>query len=71
MLKIYDERNLGRTTILIHVLITAFCQGVLIALLFNQVVGFNEDNIAESYGGLSSSVSLISSRFICTIMLHL
>ena len=71
MLKIYDERNLGRTTILIHVLITAFCQGVLIALLFNQVVGFNEDNFAESYGGLSSSVSLISSRFICTVMLHL
>ena len=35
MLKIYDERNLGRATILIHVFITAFCQGVLIALLFN------------------------------------
>ena len=25
MLRIYEERNLGRTTILIHVLITAFC----------------------------------------------
>ena len=41
MVKIYEERNAGRTMIAVHVLVTAFCQGVLVTLLFNEVIGQN------------------------------
>ena len=41
MIKLYEERTSGRTTILIHVAITAFCQSVLVTLLFLEVVGSN------------------------------
>ena len=34
MVKIYEERTSGRNLILIHVIITAFSQGVLVTLLF-------------------------------------
>ena len=71
MLKIYEERNLGRTTILIHVLITAFCQCVLVILLFQDVVGFNMVKIKSNYGVLTQDVSIIAARFICTLILHL
>ena len=56
MLMIYEERNLGRTKILIHVLITAFCQGVLISLLFQDLVSFDLPKIKEQYGQLTQSV---------------
>ena len=39
MIKIYEERTTSRNSILIHVIITAFCQGTLVSLLYIDVVG--------------------------------
>ena len=56
MLMIYEERNLGRTKILIHVIITAFCQGVLVSLLFQDLVSFDMAMIKKQYGQLTQSL---------------
>ena len=45
MMKIYEERTSGRISILVHVLITAFCQGTLVALLFLDVVGTSKESV--------------------------
>ena len=71
MMRIYEERTAGRNTILIHVFITAFCQGVLVALLFVEVVGNSVPEIRANFGILTQSVGIIVARFICTIILHL
>ena len=71
MVKIYEERTSGRNLILIHVIITAFSQGVLVTLLFMDVVGFSADDLYENFGTLTENVGLVFSRFICTIILHL
>ena len=71
MMKIYEERTSGRTNILINVMITAFCQGTLVFLLFTEVVGTTFMEIGASFGVLTHSVTIICARFICTIILHL
>ena len=71
MLKIYEERTSGRNTILIHVLITAFCQSVLVALLYLDVVGNSIEAFKKNFGSLTEDVGIICARFICTIILHL
>ena len=53
MVKIYEERTSGRNLILIHVIITAFSQGVLVTLLFMDVVGFSRDDLYENFGTLT------------------
>lgn len=71
MMKIYEERTSGRTNIMIHVMITAFCQATLVALLFAEVVGTTTAEIKASFGTMTESVAIICARFICTIVLHL
>lgn len=71
IVKIYEERSVGRTTILIHVLITAFCQATLVFLLFNEVVGFTYASFSSKFGTLTEKVSIICAQFICTVILHL
>lgn len=71
MVKIYEERTSGRNMIFTHVLITAFCQGVLVSLLFMDVVGTSRAAIKEKFGTLTTSVGTICARFICTVILHL
>ena len=53
MVRIYEERTAGRNTILIHVIITAFCQGMLISLLFVDVVGSSIEDIKKNFGTLT------------------
>lgn len=71
MLKIYEERNASRTTIATHVLITAFCQVVLVSLLYMDVVGVTPAAFEENFGTLTEDVGIIAARFICTVILHL
>lgn len=71
MVKIYEERNISKNIIFIHVFITAFCQGVLVSLLFVDVIGSDMIDIKENFGTLTESLGIIMARFICTIVLHL
>jgi len=71
MVKLYESRAAGRTTIFIHVCITAFCQAVLVSLLFMEVVGTTKQDMRDKFGTLTENVGIICARFICTVILHL
>lgn len=71
MMKVYEERTSGRTTILIHVAITAFSQTVLVMLLFMEVVGSSMADMKAKFGTITEDTGIICARFICTVILHL
>ena len=57
--------------IAVHVLVTAFCQGILVTLLFNEVIGKDLEDFKKSFGSLIHDPGIICARAICTIILHL
>ena len=71
MLKIYEERATSRSTIFVHVIVTAFCQLVLCSLLFREMIGTSLADFRQMYGVMTKSIGLIVSSFICTVILHL